>query len=78
MRLVHAFNPEAATERTREGLDRIMRLLPPGMGAGDDCSRAAPRRSRFACMVWNSPACAGLRPDSFDRRNNVTFGAGRQ
>src|SRR6202012_2558728 len=31
MRLVHAFNPQAAIERAQEGVDRIMRLLPPGM-----------------------------------------------
>jgi hypothetical protein len=31
MRLVHAFNPQAAVERARDGVDRVMRLLPGGM-----------------------------------------------
>src|SRR5271163_3877800 len=30
MRLVHAFNPEAAIERAHEGVAYVMRLLPPG------------------------------------------------
>src|ERR1700733_11302697 len=30
MRLVHAFNPEAAVERAQDGLTRILRLLPAG------------------------------------------------
>jgi hypothetical protein len=77
MRLVHAFNPEAATERAREGLDRIMRLLPPGL-----VSRVTitPRSAEEVALCLYGLEFARVRqsfvPGSFDRRNDVTFGAG--
>ncbi len=77
MRLVHAFNPETATERARKGLDHIMRLLPPGM-----VSRVtvAPRSSDEVALCLYGLEFARVRqafvPGSFNRRDQITFGAG--
>jgi hypothetical protein len=77
MRLVHAFNPEAATERARKGLDRIMRLLPPDMASR---VTVAPRSADEVALCLHGLEFARVRqtfvPGSFDRRDDVTFGAG--
>ena len=46
MRLVHAFNPQAAVERAQDGLAGILRLLPPGYAKPRDRSRTKCQRGR--------------------------------
>ena len=77
MRLVHAFNPEAAIERAREGIARIMRLLLPGMAS---CVTVAPRSPDEIALCLHGLEFARVRqtfvPGSFARQDNLTFGAG--
>jgi hypothetical protein len=77
MRLVHAFNPEAAMERAQDGVAHVMRLLPPRM------QRRVTVVARSANEVGIS--LYGLEfarvrqefvSDSFARQARVTFGAG--
>lgn len=77
MRLMHAFNPEAAIERARDGVARIMSLLPPG------CESRVRIRARSADEVTLSlyglefaRVRQGFVADSFARQANLTFGAG--
>ena len=58
MRLVHAFNPEAAIERARDGLDRILHLLPPGMRSRVIVAPRSADEVGFPSTAWNSLACA--------------------
>ncbi len=77
MRFVQAFNPEAAVERAREGLDHIFRLLPSGMESrvtvtahGADEIAVSLHGLEFARVRQ------GFVANSFARQANVTFGAG--
>ena len=56
MRLVHAFNPEAAIERAQDGLARILRLLPPGMQSRVTVDRTKRQRGHAF------PVRSGIRP----------------
>jgi hypothetical protein len=77
MRLVHAFNLQAAIERAQDGMTRVMRLLPPTMR-----SRVAvvPRSANEVALSLYGLEFARVRQafmgDSFARQANVTFGAG--
>jgi hypothetical protein len=77
MRLVHAFNPEAATERAQEGITRIMRLLLPEMASR---MTVAPRSADEVALCLHGLEFARVRqtfvPGSFARQDNLTFGAG--
>jgi hypothetical protein len=77
MRLVHAFNPQAAVERAQDGLAGILRLLPPGM----ECRVAVTARSanEVALSLYGLEFARvrhGYAPGSFTRQAEVTFGAG--
>ena len=56
MRLVHAFNPQAAMERAQDGVAGILRLLPHGHAKPRDGCRTKRERGR-AFSVW-----PGVRP----------------
>ena len=80
MRLVHAFNPEAAIERAREGhRPHYVACYPTGMLKPRDGRSTQRRRGRAL------PPRPGVRPRAPDFRDrliqppdDVTFGAGRQ
>jgi hypothetical protein len=77
MRLVHAFNPEAAVERARDGLDRILRLLPPGMQSRVTvAARSANEVTLSLYGLEFARVRQGFVSDSFARQANLTFGAG--
>ena len=77
MRLVHAFNPQAAVERAQDGLARILRLLPPGMQSR--VSVAARSANEVTLSLYGLEFARvrhGFVPGSFARQDNLTFGAG--
>ncbi len=77
VRLMHAFRPDAALERSRQALERVMALLPK-----DAQSRVEirPRSGTEIAMLLHGLEFArvrhGLAPNSFARQDVVTFGAG--
>jgi hypothetical protein len=77
MRLVHAFQPQAAVERAQDGVARIMRLLPPGMQSRVSVDA---RNAGEVTLSLYGLEFARVRQefvtDSFARQANVTFGAG--
>jgi hypothetical protein len=77
MRFMHAFNPVAAVERAREGLNRIFRLLPSGME--DRVTVTAHGADEVAVCLYGlefARVRQGFVANSFARQANVTFGAG--
>jgi hypothetical protein len=77
MRLVHAFNPEAAMERAREGVAYVVRLLPPGMQSR--VTVTARNANEVGISLYGlefARVRQGFVSGSFDRQVNVTFGAG--
>jgi hypothetical protein len=77
VRLVHAFQPEAVIERSRSTVDWVLSLLPDG------ASRRVEIRPRSATEIGFllfglefARVRHGLAPDSFVRKDYVTFGAG--
>jgi hypothetical protein len=77
MRLVHAFNPQAAMERAQDGVTRILRLLPPGMQSR--VTVAARSANELVLSLYGlefARVRQGFVADSFERQANVTFGAG--
>ncbi len=77
MRLVHAFNPDAAIERARPGLDRLMVLLPPGMQSRVSIvARSAEEVVLSLYGLEFARVVQGFAANSFVRQVNVTFGAG--
>jgi hypothetical protein len=76
-RLVHAFSPDAAIERCRAGLDRLMALVPP-----DAKSRVEvrPRSPAEVALLLHGLEFARVRrgsaAHSFAAQDEVTFGAG--
>ncbi len=77
MRLVHAFNPQAAIERAQDGVAHVMRLLPPGMQSR--VTVAARSANEVGLSLYGlefARVRQGFVADSFDRQANVTFGAG--
>jgi hypothetical protein len=77
MRLVHAFNPEAAIERAQDGLARILRLLPPVMRSRVTIeARSAHEVTLSLYGLEFARVRQGFVSDSFVRQCNLTFGAG--
>ncbi len=77
MRLVHAFNPEAAVERARDGLARTMALLPAAMqGRVTVAARSADEVALSLYGLEFARVRHGFAPGSFARQSSVTFGAG--
>jgi hypothetical protein len=77
MRLVHAFNHEAAVERAHDGLARILRLLPAGMQNRVTVDmRSANEVALSLYGLEFARVRQGLASDSFARQCNLTFGAG--
>jgi hypothetical protein len=77
MRLVHAFNPEAAIERAQEGVAYVVRLLPAGMRSR--VSVTARSANEVGISLYGlefARVRQGFVADSFVRQANVTFGAG--
>jgi hypothetical protein len=77
MRLVHAFNPQAAIERAQDGLDRILQLLPPAMQSR--VTVTARNANEVAVSLYGLDFARvrhGFMPSSFARQANLTFGAG--
>jgi hypothetical protein len=77
MRLVHAFNPEAAIERAQKGINRIMSLLPRDM---PNRVTVAARSADEVALCLHGLEFARVRQTfvtgSFNRQDDVTFGAG--
>ena len=77
MRLVHAFNPEAAIERAQDGLDRILRLLPPDMQSRVTvAARSADEVTLSLYGLEFARVRQGFVSGSFARQAKLTFGAG--
>ncbi len=76
-RLVHAFSPSAALERSRAGIDRILALVPD---AARERIEIRPRSATEVCLLLHGLefACVrhGAAAHSFARQDEVTFGAG--
>ena len=76
-RLVHAFSTTAAIERCREGLDRLMALVPAG---AKDRIEVHPRSATEVGLLLYGLEFArvrhGVAAHSFARVNEVSFGAG--
>jgi hypothetical protein len=76
-RLTHAFSPQAALERCRPGIDRIMQLLP-----SDAKSRIEirPRSATEAGLLLHGLEFARVRhgaaSQSFTQQDEISFGAG--
>jgi hypothetical protein len=77
MRLLHAFNPQAAVERAQDGVDRVLQLLPAGVQSRVS---VAARYVNEVTLSLFGLEFARVRQefvaDSFDRHAHVTFGAG--
>jgi hypothetical protein len=77
VRLAHAFSVEAALERCKPGIDRLMSLLPEG---ARDRVELRPRSATEACLLLHGLDFArvryGLAANSFTREDEITFGAG--
>jgi hypothetical protein len=77
MRLVHAFNPEAALERAHDGVARILHLLPPDMRSRVTIgARSAHEVTLSLYGLEFARVRQGFVSDSFKRQCNLTFGAG--
>jgi hypothetical protein len=76
-RLVHAFSPEAALERCRAGLDRVMRLLPLG---AESNAEVHPKAAGEVALMLHGLEFARMRQGasahSFASWEEITFGAG--
>ena len=77
IRLVHAFNREAALERAREAIERVFSLLPnQASGKVEVWPRSA---SEVAFLLYGLEFARvrhGAVANSFARQNEITFGAG--
>jgi hypothetical protein len=76
-RLVHAFSTEAAMERCRGGIERLLRLLPPG---AEERTEIRPRSATEVGLSLHGLEFARVRSGaathSFAREEEVTFGSG--
>jgi hypothetical protein len=75
--LVHAFNPEAALERSRTAIDRVLALLGPGLQAATEIR---PRSAAEIALLLHGLEFARVRSGfargSFAREDEISFGAG--
>ena len=77
MRLVHAFNPQAAIERARDGVAYVMSLLSQDMQSRVTVTaRSANEVGLGLYGLEFARVRQGFVAGSFDRQANVTFGAG--
>ncbi len=76
-RLAHAFSAEAAIERCRAGIDKLMSLLPEGARTRIELR---PRSATEVCLILHGLDFArvrhGFAGNSFSREDEITFGAG--
>jgi hypothetical protein len=76
-RLVHAFSAEAAIERCRAGVDRLMGMVPP---AARERVEVWPRSATEVGLLLHGLEFArvrhGLAANSFAQEDELTFGAG--
>jgi hypothetical protein len=76
-RLVHAFSPQAAIERAREGIDRLLSLVPPGARQRVE---VRPTSATEVGLMLHGLEFArvrqGFAANSFSRQDELTFGAG--
>ena len=75
--LVHAFNPEAALQRSRAAVDRVLGLLGPGLRAATEIR---PRSAGEIAFLLHGLEFARIRSGfakgSFAREDEISFGAG--
>jgi len=75
--LVHAFNPQAALERSRAAVDRVLGLLRPGMRAATEIrARSAAEIAFLLHGLEFARVRSGFARGSFSRVDEVSFGAG--
>jgi hypothetical protein len=76
-RLVHAFSPQAAIERAREGVDRLLSLVPAGARQRVE---VRPTSATEVGLMLHGLEFArvrqGFAANSFSRQDELTFGAG--
>jgi hypothetical protein len=76
-RLVHAFSSDAAIERCRGGLDKILSLVPPSaQDRVETCARSAAEVALLLHGLEFARVRHGAAAHSFAGQNEVTFGAG--
>ena len=77
VRLVHAFHPEAALERSRGAIDRVFNLLPKSASGRVE---VRPRSAAEVGFLLHGLEFArvryGFAANSFRRQDEITFGAG--
>jgi hypothetical protein len=77
VRLAHAFSAEAAIERCKAGIDRLMSLVPEGARTRIELR---PRSATEVCLLLHGLDFArvrhGFAANSFSREDEITFGAG--
>jgi hypothetical protein len=77
VRLVHAFHPDSAVSRSQAAIDRVMALLPEGARSRVEIRpRSATEIGLLLFGLEFARVRHGLAPNSFVRRDYVTFGAG--
>jgi hypothetical protein len=77
VRLVHAFAPHAALERSSAAVDRLLALLDPGMRAATEIRANSSTEISFALHGLEFARIrGGYSAHSFSRCDEVTFGAG--
>ena len=76
-RLVHAFSADAAIERCRDGIDRVLALVPPGFGQSVEIRPSSPAQVGLRLHGLEFARVRQMSADrSFAREIDVTFGAG--
>ena len=76
-RLVHAFSANAAIERCRPGIDRLLALVPEGMTSRIEIHpRSAAEVGLLLFGLEFARVRHGVSPHSFAHQSEVTFGAG--
>jgi hypothetical protein len=76
-RLVHAFSAEAAIERCRTGIDRLLALVPEGMRSRIEIHpRSAAEVGLLLFGLEFARVRQGASPHSFAQQTDVTFGSG--
>jgi hypothetical protein len=77
LKLVHAFDPHAALERTSGATGNLLGILNPGIRAATEVRANSPSEISFALHGLEFARIRhGYRANSFSRHDEVTFGAG--
>jgi hypothetical protein len=75
--LVHAFNPQAALERSQTAVDRVLGMLTPGLRAATEVrARSATEVAFLLHGLEFARIRHGFGRTSFAREDEITFGAG--